>query len=108
MAGEGVDGVEAHAGPSRDDLSPPIPARVVLGRLHQTEVLGLVVGHDEEAGAASGHRVAEVVVDAVLDTVATRFDHPELAIGVVGREHVDLGGHLGLETHDHEPVVLGA
>ena len=74
VVGEGVDAVQAHPGPERDDLVPVVPSRRRLGGLHEPEVLGSVVGEDEESRAAASGGIAAVVVDAVLDALAPGLD----------------------------------
>ena len=108
VADERVDGVEAHPGAGRDDLGPPVAAGCLVGRLHQAEVLGAVVGDDEEAARAPARRVAAVVVDRVLDALATWLDDGEGALGIVGVQDPDLGGDLGVEAAQHVAVVLRA
>ncbi len=81
--------------------------RIRDGRLREHEVLGLlavdhVVVEDQEAVLAGDHGV----LGRVLDALAARQDHPELALGVSRLEDPALGGDLGAEP-DHQ-VLLAA
>ena len=80
---EGVDGIQADPGPRPDDLGPVVATRGILRGFHQPEVLGSVIGHDQESGSPSCGRVAPVVVDAVLDPLATGLDDREVTGRVV-------------------------
>ena len=78
-AAEGVDVLDADAGSVRDHLAPgaaAVRAERVVGSGQDAEVLGLLVGQDDEpAGAARRRRE---VVDAVLDALAAGQDDPGL------------------------------
>ena len=108
VVGERVDRVQPHPRACRNHLTPLGPVRGPVGCLHQPEVLGPVIGDDEEAAVvAPTLRVAPVVVDAVLDAVAPGLDHRELPPRVVRGQCLELGGHLGIQAAQDEPVVLG-
>ncbi len=107
VVGERVDAVQPDVGPSRDDLPPVSTTRSIVGCLHQAEVLGAVVGHDEEPAGPAGPRVAPVVVDGVLHPLTAGLDHEGIGERVVGVQCPDFGGHLGVQPHQDEAVVPG-
>ncbi len=70
----------------------------------QRVVLGVLVVQDQQPVLAGDDRV----LDAVLDTLPPRRDHPELAGGVGGVEDAVLGGRLRAGADDDQPVAAGA
>ncbi len=104
VAGEGVDLLEPHRRVVRHQRAP----RLRLGRLHgrdaDLEVGARVVVEHEEHVLARDHGVLE----AVLQAVAARGEHPEALLGPVGVEEAVLGGGLGARGDDQEPVGAAA
>ena len=108
MVGERVDVVEPHSLASGEELLPGGAPGSGVGGRHQAEVLGSVVGHDEESWLSVSRGIAPVVVDAVLDPVTAGLDHREVALRSVRGERPHLRGDLRVERADEVPVVLGA
>ena len=106
VSDERIDVVQADSRPPGYHLGPVGPVRRILGCLHQSEVLGPVVGDDEEPSLLLAGS-APVVVHAVLDALAPGLDDHELPERFVGRQHPDLGGDFRVQAHEHELLVLG-
>ena len=108
-AGEGVDVLDPGAGPVRDHLAPGgrrrgCSQRVVRSGQHP-EVLGLLVGQDEEpAGAARGGRE---VVDGVLHSLPAGQDDAGLGQRVGRGDGEPLGGVGAVQADEHEGGIPG-
>ena len=99
VAGKDLDVEEADVLAVGHEVAPVLGPGGGHGRLHQLEVLGLLVGDDEEA-------VAEMI-DRVLDPVAAGSHHRGGRVGLVARDEPYLRRHHGVQEQDDERLALG-
>ena len=110
---EGIDVLDTHPATERHDLAPGVlpagrilPIRHVVRTGQDPEVLGVVVGQDDEPARAGVTRPGKVV-DGVLDPLAAGHDHPGLRGRFVGRDGQPLRRVGAVQADQHEGPVPG-